>query len=195
MKAKSVTKFILCILFLGGCVDNTPPKKSTKVKHKETEKLWYDDEDFKKDTLYILWEKQKIYYPDFITELPDYKEKKYFYNDPYYSEEDKSIVFQFSNSTLLFEDGSISDILKIKHLEAYKLSTIKDIDSIDNEWLKKNESILKKIYDSNHWHKKWLVFGPTRNGMYVTYLIKIHDNQKKFTIYPVSWYDPPEMEE
>lgn len=188
MKAKSVIKFILCFtLLLGGCVDDIPSKKSTKVKHKKESIYYLKKEGLTKDTLYILWEKQKIPYEYFYPT----EKQEYYDNTPYYSEEDKGTIFQLSQSQyVIFENGSVFDKLKIKDLQAYKTNTIGEIKKLDEKWRDKNELILKKDPLSMTFYQG----GGNRNIMYVTYLIKIDENKKKFTIYPVSWYYPPEIQ-
>lgn len=189
MKPKIVTikLCLLLLVFLSGCNDNTPAQKSTKVVHKK--RIPFKGEaDFQKDTLYILWEKQKIYHErgwgSFDAPL------KYHYGKPFYSEEEKGLIFEFTKCNFIYEDGAVSDTLKIKNISAYPLNRISEIDAIDSLWKKKNEWPIKRTMGA---YTYYYMAGYNRNTMYVTYLIKVTDNKKKFIVYPVHWYYPPEV--
>ena len=187
MKPK-IALISLCfvLLFLGGCTDSTPPKKSTKVKHIPKTDMWYEKKEFVKDTIYILWEKQKIQCEGgmFLTE--EQRKECFYYNTPYYSEQDEGIVFQVSKyDYLIFENGSVSDILKINNLDAYPIHTANEIDTLDEKWKDKNELILKKTVANILYYYFGHSSSRNRNSMYVTYFIKIDDDKKHFTIYPV----------
>lgn len=197
MKLKIVLiKWGVILSFFLGCTDGTPPKKSKKIKHKPKTDMWYEKKDFIKDTIYILWEKQKIQCEGgmFLTE--EERKKCFYYNTPYYSEQDEGIVFQVSKyDYLIFENGSVSDILKIKNLDAYQIHTANEMDSLDEKWRDKNELILKKTVANMLYYYFGHSSTRNRNSMYVTYLIKINDNKKHFTIYPVRWYYPVQVVE
>lgn len=121
------------------------------------------------------------------------EKQEYYDNEPYYSKDDKGWVFQLSeNDYVIFEDGSVSDRQKIKHLQAYKLHTIDEIMFLDKKWQDKNELIIKKSVSFIRRFYYWTY--DNRDSMFVIYLIKKDDDNENFTIYPVSWYYPPEIQ-
>ena len=177
MKLK-IALISLCfmLLFLGGC-NNTPPKKTTKARHKE-KKIDPHELDFLKDTLYFVWKKYKKF---------NYSKKEYYDVLPSYSPEEEGVIFNIYNGesyeSFLFEDGSISDTLDIRQLRNYRISPIEKIDSIHQSWHEKNKEVILNKYSH------WLGTPPiiNENFAYVVYLIVISDNKKTFVIYPVIW--------
>lgn len=107
MKAKSVTKAIFLVLVLGfsSCTEHQ------KARHKEkniivpAEKT-LQEAGVRKDTLYFLWENYEEY-NEYTNKVETIK--------PYRSDSKQGLAFAFPNGEyFLFEDGSISEKLKIK---------------------------------------------------------------------------------
>ncbi|MDO5607276.1 MAG: hypothetical protein Q4G08_02360 [Capnocytophaga sp.] len=187
MKPKNVIIKLISV-FLLLFLSCTDAKRPLKVKHKEPTELGLYEEEYQKDTLYFLLDRNRDDM-SYITSRAGYV-----------------INFSYPEGHFVYEDGSVSDTLSHSALSRFKVSPIEKIDSIDAEWKKKNFATLKRLFPGTTIFRNREgqpvrapiantdILGPGRNTKYVTYVIEIVGRNKKIIIYPVRWIEEEVVE-
>lgn len=105
-----------------------------------------------------------------------------------YSKEENGIIFNNeckSGGSFLFSDQRKSDTISISKLKKYKISSIENIESIENKW--RNDRF-KEVQEKNKKERThtlpYHIFD--KNYIFETFIIEII-SKEKFVIYPVTW--------